>query len=170
MIVKSSYCADCKAWKKRSGTDEFDDWLIEHEDKCQINHSGSAGKMEVDAVVEMFQRSENIYGVKYKNYVGDGDSKTYKSVVEKKPFGDEFEIVKKECVGHVQKRMGTRLRNTKKKHKGLGGKGKLTYKLIGKLSKYYGKAIRENSDNDVEKMKNAIMATLYHNCSTEENS
>lgn len=168
VIIKSSYCADCKAWDKRSGTEEFYNWLIEHEDKCQINHNGSAGRMEVDAVVEMFQRSEDLYGVKYKNYVGDGDSKTYKSVVEKKPYGDDFLIVKKECVGHVQKRMGTRLRNAKKGHKGLGGKGKLTDKLIGELSKYYGKA-RENSD-DVEKMKNAIMATLYHKCSTDENS
>ncbi|KAJ8936562.1 hypothetical protein NQ318_017028 [Aromia moschata] len=39
--------------------------------------------------------------------------------------------MKKECVGHVEKRMGTRLRNANKTNKGLGGRGpgKLTIKM-----------------------------------------
>lgn len=56
--------------------------------------------------------------------------------------------------------MGTRLRNAKKLHK-LGGKGKLTDALIKKIQTYYGLAIRRNQDN-VDDMKNAIMATYYH--------
>lgn len=63
--------------------------------------------------------------------------------------------------------MGTRLRNLKKVTKGLGGKGKLTGKLIDELSIYYGLAIRRNCDS-IEKMKNAIWATLYHKLSTDE--
>ena len=35
-------------------------------------------------------------------------------------------IIKLECVGHYQKRMGTRLRNLKKKEKGLGARCSLT--------------------------------------------
>ena len=31
--------------------------------------------MEVDAIIEMFQQSETKHGVKYTNYIGDGDSK-----------------------------------------------------------------------------------------------
>jgi len=31
--------------------------------------------------------------------------------------------VKKECVGHVEKRMGARLRDAKKNNKGIGGEG-----------------------------------------------
>ncbi|EFN70337.1 hypothetical protein EAG_13579, partial [Camponotus floridanus] len=48
--------------------------------------------------------------LKYINYIGDGDSKTYKGIVDAKPYGD-FIVAKKECIGHVQKRMGSRLRN-----------------------------------------------------------
>lgn len=63
--------------------------------------------------------------------------------------------------------MGTRLRSIKKEKK-LGDAGKLTDNLIGELTKYYGKAIRVNSDS-VEKMKNSIWATYhYHKCSTDD--
>ncbi|XP_025992970.1 uncharacterized protein LOC105198260 isoform X1 [Solenopsis invicta] len=50
----------------------------------------------------------------------------------------------------------------------LGGKGKLTGKVIDNLSRYYGAAIRHNCDL-VEKMKNAIWATYYHQQLTDDN-
>ncbi|KAG8230185.1 hypothetical protein J437_LFUL006117 [Ladona fulva] len=93
--------------------------------------------------------------------------KTYKRVVDASLYGPSVEISKKECVEHVQKRMGTRPRACKKKIKGLGGRGKLTGKLIDELTVYYGLAIRRNSDS-VEKMKNAIWATFFHKSSTDE--
>ena len=102
-----------------------------HEPLCTSNHSGLAGKMEVDAIIEMFGCSETLFGVKYANYVGDGDSKTYPSICKAVPYED-LAVQKKECIGHVQKRMGTRLRNMKKMTNGLGGKGKLTGKMIDK--------------------------------------
>ncbi|XP_011883932.1 PREDICTED: uncharacterized protein LOC105571069, partial [Vollenhovia emeryi] len=52
------------------------------------------------------------------------------------------------------------------KTKGLGGKGKLTGKLIEELSVYYGLAIRRNKDS-VESMRKEIWATLYHKVSTD---
>ncbi|XP_039302711.1 uncharacterized protein LOC120357099 [Solenopsis invicta] len=64
--------------------------------------------------------------------------------------------------------MGTRLRECKKKNKGLGGKGKLTGKMIDKLTVYYGLAIRRNYDS-AENMKTAIWATHNHYSSTNEN-
>lgn len=85
----------------------------------------------------MFQRSMDLYGVKYVNYIGDGDSKTFKSIMDKGPY-ENFVVLKKERIDHVQKRMGTSLRNQKKNVKGLGGKGQLTAKLIDELSVYYG--------------------------------
>jgi len=85
--------------------------------------------MEVDAIKELFSSSVEKHGVVYINYIGDGDSKTYTGLVNAKPYGDEIEIIKKECVGHVQKRMGTRLRECKKKNPGIGSKNKLTAKL-----------------------------------------
>ncbi|EFN69934.1 hypothetical protein EAG_00287, partial [Camponotus floridanus] len=113
VCVKSKYCKVCEYWKKKEGTAEYEEGFVDHELHCQINHEGSAGKMEVDAVVDMFQRSESLHNVKYVNYIGDGDSKTYKGIVDANPYGN-VSVAKKECIGHVQKRIGTRLRNVKK--------------------------------------------------------
>ncbi|GFW10834.1 uncharacterized protein TNCV_4919531 [Trichonephila clavipes] len=62
---------------------------------------------------------------------GDGDTKTFNVLSENKPYGDDYLIQKIECVGHVRKRMGTRLMKLKlvysKKElsdgKTIGGKG-----------------------------------------------
>ncbi|EZA47079.1 hypothetical protein X777_16771 [Ooceraea biroi] len=167
LVVKSSYCQACVYWRKKEDTDEYTEWYEEHENECFANHSGSAGKMEVDAMKEMFSRSEEKFKVKYTNYIGDGDSKTFNAILNLNPYGDDVSVIKTECVGHVEKRMGTRLRNAKKTHK-LGGKGKLTDVLIKKLTKYYGLAIRRNV-NSVPNMKKAIWATLEHLCSSNEN-
>lgn len=117
VFVKSSYCKVCEFWNKKEGSEEYEEWLSTHTEECHANHQGSSGKMEVEAIIEMFQRSEKNYGVKYMNYIGDGDSKTYMGIINAAPYGDTS-IIKKECIGHVQKRMGSRLREYKKKRRG----------------------------------------------------
>ena len=56
-------------------------------------------------------------------------------------------VEKLECIGHVQKRVGSPLRKLKKSKKGLRGKGKLTDKLIDKLQNYNGIIKRSNVGN-----------------------
>ncbi|EFN62556.1 hypothetical protein EAG_04875, partial [Camponotus floridanus] len=51
--------------------------------------------------------------------------------------------------------------------KGLGGKGKLTGKMINKLAVYYGLAICRHADS-AEAMESAIWATYNHYSSTDE--
>ena len=170
-VVKSSFCQGCNLWNHRKDENfvEYNKWYATHEENCSINYSGSAGKMEIDAIVEMFHRSEEKYEVRYVKYIGDGDSKTFKDILDADPYGEEVLVSKKECVGHVDKRMGTRLRNAKKSKKGIGGKGagKLTDKVIAELTKYYGLAIRRNP-NSVENMRKEIWATYYHKSSTDK--
>ncbi|XP_067210342.1 uncharacterized protein [Linepithema humile] len=165
IIVKSRYCKSCEFWKSKTDTQEFEEWFETHKESCSSNHEGSSGKMEVDGILDIFKRSIKQYAVKFINYIGDGDSKTYKGLVDGNPY-EGITINKKECIGHVQKRMGTRLREAKKKNKGLSGKGKLTGKVIDKLTVYYGLSIRRHC-NSVNDMKNAIWATFYHYSSTE---
>ncbi|XP_011858297.1 PREDICTED: uncharacterized protein LOC105555866 [Vollenhovia emeryi] len=135
---------------------------------CCINHEGSSGKIEVDGVKEVFGRSIEKYGVMYTRYIGDGDTKTFKGIIDFNPYN--VPVKKLECVLHVKKRMGSRLRSEKKKHKGIGGKGsgKLTDKLINDLTAYYGLAITRHIDS-IEDMKNTIWATYFHKCSTDKN-
>ncbi|GFV08003.1 uncharacterized protein TNCV_4785341 [Trichonephila clavipes] len=66
----------------------------------------------------IFQRSETSRKACYTQYLGDGDSKGFLTIKEAKVYGDT-EVEKLECVGHVQKRMGTRLRNILKMSKGI---------------------------------------------------
>jgi len=166
--VKSSFCATCNLWKGKKDSDPvaYKTWFENHQEECTANHTG---KMEIDAIVEMFQRSEDKHDAKYVTYVGDGDSKTFKGILNAEPYKDLL-VTKKECVGHVEKRMGTRLRNVKKNNKGMGGKGagKLTDKLINELTKFYGLAIRRHSDS-VEEMRKEIWATFFHKSSSDEN-
>lgn len=161
--IKSKFCKACSFWKSKEDTAEFESWKESHEIHCESNHEGSAGKMEVNSATQMFARAEEKNDVKYINYVGDGDSKTFKAIVEQNPH-----VLKKECIDHTQKRMGTRLRQLVKKTKGLSGRGKLTGKLIDELTIYYGLAIRRHCSS-VDEMKKAIWATLYHKVSTNDN-
>ncbi|GFT64253.1 uncharacterized protein TNCV_5134211 [Trichonephila clavipes] len=97
------------------------------------------------------------------------------SCKEAKVYGNT-ENEKLECVGHVQKRMGTRLRNILKTSKGIklsdgeniSGRGRLTHKEVDSIQHYYGLAIRKNLSS-VEDMKRAIWAIYFHKLSTEDN-
>ena len=113
----------------------------------------------------IFERSEEKQKLRYTEYYGDGDSKGFNGV--KKTYIDKgLKVVKKECVGHVQKRVGTALRKLKKEKKGFGVKGKLTDRMIDKLQNYYGIAIRSNV-GDLSEMKKAIHASLMHCASSK---
>lgn len=159
--VLSSFCKGCE-----SSSDKDHD--------CLKNHEGSSGKMEVNGMIKIFSRSEETRGLKYTSYIGDGDTKTYLGICDSKPYGP-VKIEKIECVGHVQKRMGTRLRKLKVERKGtmlsdgkpLSGKGRLTEKLINEITSYYGNAIRQHSDSLVN-MRKAIWAIYYHKMSTDD--
>ena len=83
-------------------------------------------------------------------------------------YGDEYIVTKEECVGHVQKRLRTALRKYKADKKGkklsdvkgVGGRGRLTDKIMDKMQNYYGKAIRGeqgcSSGNEEEHKSNSV--------------
>ncbi|GFU43598.1 uncharacterized protein TNCV_3728391 [Trichonephila clavipes] len=73
-----------------------------HSDECSANYFGNSGGMEVEGALRIFNRSEVLHNLRYTQYLGDGDSKAYKAVLESKPYKD-VNIEKLECVGHVEK-------------------------------------------------------------------
>ncbi|GFW62310.1 uncharacterized protein TNCV_289841 [Trichonephila clavipes] len=97
--------------------------------------------MEAVGATRIFQRSIVKRGLKYAHYYDDGDSKGFISV--KDTYGKDS-VTKYECIGHVQKRVGARLRKLKSKNKNLSGKGKLIDSFIDRLQNYYGIAVRSN--------------------------
>ena len=63
VLVKSSYYEACEPWKDKKNTDEYEEWYETYKETCLVNHEGSAGKMEVDAIIETFRRSLENLGV-----------------------------------------------------------------------------------------------------------
>lgn len=162
--ILTNYCKLCELGKKDS----------EHD--CKLNHTGSAGSMEGVGATNIFKRSEASRDLRYTEYLGDGDTSAYQKVVDSKPYGDDTVVNKLECIGHIQKRIGGRLRKLKTSYRGqklidgktISGKGRLTDTIINRLQNYYGMAIRNNL-NSVNDMQTNILATLYHVASNADN-
>ena len=142
----------------------YDKWKESH--VCKFNYRGSAGNMEPVGAKRIWNRSIEKNKLRYTEFYSDCDSKSFTSVCNTYP---DIQVKKLECVGNFQKRVGCRLRNLKKREKGLGGKGKLTNNTIDKLQNYYGLAIRSNKNN-LKAMQAATRATLFHVASNKENS
>jgi len=149
ILDTESMCKFCKVCSNIEKLKETN--IVEYETRkanhsCSINYRGSSSGMEVEGAVRIFERSLEKHDLRYTHIT----------------------ISKLECIGHVQKRVGTRLRKLKKNNKGLGGKGKLTDHIIDKLQNFYGIAIRQNV-GDLQSMKKAVVATLFHVASSEKN-
>ena len=75
--VMSNHCDACSKAKKRLSGDKLQEWMHGHTN-CQRNHDGPAGQMEPLGMLQIFKRSEERNGLKYYNYLGDGNSKVLK--------------------------------------------------------------------------------------------
>lgn len=160
--VMSAYCIVCRKLTKIKKGIEKDVLKADH--VCQCNFSGASGKMETVGATRIFNRSLVKRKLKYTKYYGDGDSKGYISV--RNTYGDNS-VEKLECIGHIQKRVGSHLRKLKSKTKGLSGRGKLTDTFIDRLQNYYGIAVRANVGN-IQNMQQNVIAVLFH-CASSSN-
>ena len=185
----SRHCKVClnNAPLKETNPDEYADWKLSHDDLCQLNHSGSASSMETAAAVTIFTRSIETHGLWYNNYFGDGDSSVF-AAVENVYSG--VTVKKYECLGHYQKRVGSRLRKLRLRVKGLGGKakdktiihktkdgkitkqtikgkGKLTDHAINMLQNYFGIALRSGATS-VSELRNKLLASFFHLASSAD--
>ncbi|CAH8615686.1 unnamed protein product [Dicrocoelium dendriticum] len=172
--VLSNYCNACAKNQRNKTETEFQAWKCSHVQDCDKNHSGSAGSMEPAGALEIFRRSEQLHGLHYVSFLGDGDSKSYASVSNAEPpVYNDVNISKLECCGHVQKRMGRHLTNkvtelkketfihNGKSVQGIGGRGCLTKKAMLNIQGHYGAAIRRNTNN-VPQMQKDIWAIWEH--------
>ena len=175
--VCSKFCHACS--RKRAAVAagkmsaaEFADWQTTHD--CSVTTEGSSGSMEVQGALAMWRRSPERQ-LRYLIFVGDGDCKAHKAVVESQPYGPTVEVQKEECVGHVQKRVGTRLRDLKKRLGGqklsdgkpISGIGRLPDRMIDLLQTYFGMAVRSNTEN-LQNMTRATWAALMHKVQHED--
>ena len=93
--------------------------------------------MEAEVASILWRRSIELYNLRYKWMVSDGDSKAF-NTGENVYAG--LSVIKLDCIGHVQKRMRKHLMNLK----AFRDHGRLTETKMKKLKKCYGLAIRQN--------------------------
>ena len=100
-------CHKCARYANRD-SDDYQIFMVNHQ--CKANYDGSAASMEPTGIKRMYQRSISSKKLRYTEYVGHGDTSSFNSVVKDHPYGPQVAITKLECVGHVQKRLGSALR------------------------------------------------------------
>lgn len=69
--------------------------------------------METDDILKVCECSEHERGVYYTKFLGDGGSSSYPTIRFAKPYGDENSD-RVGCIGHIQNRVGFRLRHCRK--------------------------------------------------------
>lgn len=175
--MKSKVCYKCHAKSNLDvNSQEYIDWIAARGPKCTRTFDKSSKAMEAQGAVDMWNRSVEKNSLRYVDFVGDGDCSSHRDVVKAKPYEDKVIVRKVECVGHIQKRMGGRLRRKKKDMKGkklsdgktIGGRNRLTDNLIDIFQRYYGKALQQNKGN-LPNMQKAVKAIWHHYASTAEN-
>ena len=155
VVPLSKVCKTCQKLENiDKGSPQYLAMKADHTPKCQTNYQGSAPAMEPEEATRIFKRSKDKNKLLYTEFFGDGYSKSF-AAVRDSYSNDNVTAVKKDCIGHVQKRLGIVLRKAK------------TNGMIDKLQNYYGIAIRSNCGN-LGPMKKAIHATLFH-CASSEN-
>lgn len=180
--VLSNFCPTCTKKENKLSKNDFRTWYQEHRNTCYKNFEGNAGAMEAEAAVRMWSRSSQMK-LRYTTFVGDGDSSAFNAVCALNDGEGPYDVpvVKEECVNHVSKRLGARLRKLKKEDvtitktktgktrrmSTLGGASMLTDSVIDNLTRYYGKAVRDSVNTSVDDIRGAIMSGFFRNISTD---
>ncbi|ROT64283.1 hypothetical protein C7M84_017791 [Penaeus vannamei] len=173
--VLCNLCSVCERKRQSLPANDYANWLLSHT-HCSKNFNGPAGRMEAEAAQRMFLHSTD-FGLRYAYFIGDGDSSAYRSV--RFIYGRDREVVKYECVNHIEKRMGTWLRKLK---------GTLTTpvttrtgrvmccslltrtlsnKNIDLLSRFYTLALKRSVNTSLETMRKNAIAPFYHHSSND---
>lgn len=104
--VKDKYCHVCTIAKSKNEEPK--------EHICNTNYVGPASSMETTIVVEGFQACEKL-GLRFKEYVADGDSSTYKAICDSKIYQNpEMEVEKDDCCNHLYRNYRKAFDNLKK--------------------------------------------------------
>ena len=123
-------------------SEAYKEWYERHKEECECN---GMVWMEIADVKAIWLRSVKDLKLRYTTFIGDGDGRTFAFLLNLKTTGEDVEIIKHECVGHVLKRMGTALRKLKqsgiedKNGQLVKFKGRPTDNVITALN-YYGGA------------------------------
>ena len=108
--VLSKHCMACKMREDMDSEEykEYKEWYEGHKEECECNYKESSNGVEIAGVKAIGLYSVKDLKLRYTTFNDDEDAKTFACLTELKAYGEDIELIKHECVGHVQKRMGRR--------------------------------------------------------------
>ena len=135
--VRNKFCSVCAVSENRH------EQPPQH--KCYKNWSGTSASMEADIVSEGFRLSEKHHGIRYMRVTADGDSSMMATLIQTVPYGPFVQKI--ECANHACKAYRSSLEKLAKDHPQFTGKGRLTKRVIQRLTIGARMAIRMHSRN-----------------------
>ena len=133
--VRNKYCSVCAI------SDRNNSPCPSHQ--CFKNWNGSSCAMESDIIVQGFQLAEQMHGVRYRWFIGDGDSSVYHAVVTDVLYGRCVQKV--ECANHAVKCYRNRLEALCKEHPEYRGCHGLSGERMKKITRGARCAIKMHS-------------------------
>ena len=156
--VRNKFCSICQKGSNK-----------EHE--CFKNWDGSSSSMESDIILEGFRVAEKQHGLRYTNFIGDGDSSVHTTLISGVP-GWGHAITKQECANHAVKCYQSALENLVKDKPHYKGRHKLTEVQRKRLASAVRCAIiMRSKDVDAKKvdkkraaksLQEDILNSVYH--------
>ena len=132
--VRNKYCSACT-------------WGIPKEKHaCYKNWTASSSEMEPDIILEGFMEAERVHGLRYTQFIGDGDSSVYPTLLQNVPWG--YAIRKLECANHACKCYRGALELLVKSNSSYKGSGGLTLNIRRRLVSAARSAIRMRSKEE----------------------
>lgn len=156
MGVRNKYCLVCTRASNSNITPTkhvcFKNW----------DDSKSSSSMEASIIVEGFKLSENMYGVRYARFIGDGDSNVYKKILEQRPYKD-LTVQKVECRNHLYRNFCNKLRDVTKNRRYFGEHRNSLSRNIFRLRNAIAKAVKfRKISNDLSGLRGDIENAPYH--------
>ena len=133
---------------------------------CFKNWTESSQAMEGDIIVEGFQKSEQMHGVRYMWLVADGDSSVFARIKEEVPIWG-VDVSKIECANHICKCLRSNLEKLAETNGIYKGKNNLTKAKRIRIVSAVRCAIRMRSKQDdkqlaVKQLEKDIRNSVYH--------
>ena len=131
---------------------------------CYKNWKESSQAMEADIIIEGFKNADN-YGLRYINFVGDGDSSVHARILQDVPIWGRF-VQKVECANHATKCLRSSLEKlvVDKPHYNkmkLLGKGQ-RIRLVTAVRCAIKMRSESNTTNPVASLRHDIKNSIHH--------
>ena len=112
--------------------------------------------MESSGAVEVWRRSIETHNLAYGTYIGDGDSSSFKNLIQSDPYKGTVPIRKEECIGHVQKRLKKRLMK-----KGTGFTS-LSQSKADRIAHLYALVVVQHRGKSANEIHDGLQVLLTH--------